>query len=652
MSHPQLGVCYYPEHWDETRWSDDAAQMAALGLAKVRIGEFAWSRLEPEPGRYEFDWMRRAIDTLAQHGLEVILGTPTATPPIWLIQQIPDMLAVDQDGRTRTFGSRRHYCFSHAGYRQACANIVTALAKAFGDHPAVTAWQTDNEYGCHDTTLSYSNAAREGFRTWLSQKYQSPSRLNSAWGNVFWSMEYSSIDDVDLPNATVTEANPAHWLDFYRYSSDQVVSFNRLQTDIIRKYAPGADVVHNFMGRVTEFDHFAVGADLDVSSWDSYPLGFLEDRVEADDDHKRTYARSGDPDFQAFHHDLYRATSGGRVWVMEQQPGPVNWARYNPAPRAGMVRLWSLEAFAHGAELVSYFRWRQAPFAQEQMHSGLMKPDGDPARVCDEVRQVADELGNIDQSTRQADVAIVFDYTSCWAWDIQPQGQGFSHFQVVFELYQALRRQGLDVDFIHTESPNLDDYKLIFAPALFSFSDAFTKRLGAFNGRLVIGPRSGSKTQEFCIPEKLPPSLPRDILDLKVNAVESLPPKMPVRADGGSLKIWREFAEPGPDCAVLRCSDDGPSVLFQQKNVFYLAGWPDNDLIDEILTGVVEGLDLKTQSLPDGVRIRRLGNLIFVFNYGEAEHSLADLGVNGETVIGGPVLAGSDVVIVRQNDQM
>jgi beta-galactosidase len=169
-------------------------------------------------------------------------------------------------------------------------------------------------------------------------------------------MEYASFEEIELPVGAVTELNPAHRMDFRRFASEQVASFNKLQSDIIRGRSPGRDIIHNFMGRTLAFDHFEVGSQLDVSSWDSYPLGFLEDRSDQGDEWKRRFVRAGDPDFQAFHHDLYRATSGGRWWVMEQQPGPVNWAPHNPAPRKGMVRLWTWEAFAHGAETVSYFR--------------------------------------------------------------------------------------------------------------------------------------------------------------------------------------------------------------------------------------------------------------------------------------------------------
>ena len=215
-------------------------------------------------------------------------------------------------------------------------------------------------------SLSYSNAARQAFRGWLRARYPGQGNdgdidaLNAAWGNVFWSMEYDDFDQIDLPNLTVTEPNPAHVQAFRRFSSDQVVRFNRAQVEIIRKYSD-APISHNYMGRITDFDHFAVGEDLEIATWDSYPLGFLEDRVGASPENQRHYARQGDPDFQAFHHDLYRAVGKGRWWVMEQQPGPVNWAPYNPAPLPGMVRLWTWEAFAHGAEAVCYFPLASGP---------------------------------------------------------------------------------------------------------------------------------------------------------------------------------------------------------------------------------------------------------------------------------------------------
>lgn len=608
-----LGVCYYPEHWPEEQWPADAARMAALGLTWVRIGEFAWSRLEAAPGRLTFDWLDRAIGVLGGAGLKVVLGTPTATPPRWMLTRHPDMLALDREGRPRRFGSRRHYCFSHRGYRAECARIVELLAKRYGRNPHIAAWQTDNEYGCHATTLSYSAAATTAFRDWLAQRYQSPDALNRAWGNVFWSMDYSEFDEIELPNLTVTEANPAHVMDFRRFASAEVVGFNRLQTEIIRRHS-AAPIAHNYMGRITEFDHFAVGADLDIASWDSYPLGFLADRIEADADHRLRYVRQGDPDFQAFHHDLYRAVGRGRWWVMEQQPGPVNWAPYNPDPLPGMARLWAWEAFAHGAEAVCYFRWRQLPFAQEQMHAGLLRPDGAAAPAFDEAAQVVRELGSLPEvGATPARVALVFDYASAWAWETQPQGRDFDYFRLVFHIYQGLRRLGLSIDILPPDCADLSAHALVLAPGVMTLEPPLKAALERFDGLALVGPRTNSKTRDFAIPVPLPPNLAG--LDCRVARVESLPPGVTVPLEqGGAFELWRERLE-GQGTVVERTVSGQPAVMAVGA-LRYLGGWPDEAALERLLRQACAALGIEIEPMPEGLRRRDCGSHKFYLNYG------------------------------------
>ncbi|MCF6445809.1 beta-galactosidase [Nereida sp. MMG025] len=602
-----LGTCYYPEHWPRDVWEDDARRMVDAGLTWVRIGEFAWSRLEPTEGNFDFAWLDDAIDVLGHAGLKVVLGTPTATPPKWVLDKHPDMLAVDASGAPRKFGSRRHYCFSHQGYRQECRRIVTKLAERYGAHAFIKAWQTDNEYGCHDTVISYSNAARAGFQNWLSQKYQSPDALNRAWGNVFWSMEYPDFADVDLPNLTVTEPNHPHQLDFMRYSSDMVVEFNRLQTEILRQHTD-APLIHNYMGRIVEFDHYAVGADLDIASWDSYPIGFLSDRLEADDDHKRHFLRQGDPDFQAFHHDLYRSVGRGRMWIMEQQPGPVNWAPYNPAPLPGMARLWAWEAFAHGAETVCYFRWRQAPFAQEQMHAGLLRPDSADAPALAECQQVAQEIAAMpDVGTAKAQAALIFDYTSAWAWMAQPQGADFDYFRLCFAVYRGLRRAGLNVDILAPDTTNLDGYELVMAPGLMSLSFALRTALRDTKTPVILGPRTDTKTDHLAIPTPMGPNV--DGLDISVVMTESIPPNTHAPLQGGGRFVhWIEHLEGAAD-PVLRHAAGSPAMV-AKNNLYYLGGWPDEQTLDKIIARFVTPMNL-----PQGLRVRDTDAHRFWINY-------------------------------------
>ncbi len=642
----RLGTCYYPEHWPESIWADDARRMAAMGLTRVRIGEFAWSRIEPASGRFDWGWLDRAIDTLHGAGLGVILGTPTATPPKWLVDAMPDMLAIDAHGQPRRFGSRRHYCFSHAGYRAEAARITAALAARYGDHPAITGWQTDNEYGCHDTTVSYSAAALAGFRAWLALRYASIDALNAAWGTVFWSMEYASFDAIDLPDRTVTVPHPAHVLAFRRYSSDQVVAFNRAQVDVLRGASPGRDICHNFMGFYTEFDHHALGADLDVAAWDSYPLGFLEQFWFSEAD-KLAYARQGHADIAAFHHDLYRGCAGGRWAVMEQQPGPVNWARYNPAPLPGMVRLWTLEACAHGAELVSYFRWRQLPFAQEQMHAGLLRPDSVDAPAADEAREVAADialLGPVGAMPRT--VALVFSYPGDWVTQIEPHGAGQRALRQAFDYYSALRRMGLDVDIVSPDAA-LDGYALVVLPCVPIVDDALVGRLAACGAQMVIGARSGSKTDELAIPADLAPGPLQAIVPVKVTRVESLRPGMGAdgASDGTSWRVQGWVEDIRSRLTGEMATDTGVPTLWRAGAIRYVAAQGDAAYLNALLGAAAHDAGLDPLTLGAGVRVRRAGGRTFVFNYA-AEPRVCPEGVTGSFIIGGPVLPPAGVSVL------
>lgn len=616
-----LGVCYYPEHWPEERWPDDAAMMADLGIRFVRIGEFAWSRLEPSRGKFEWSWLDRALETLNMAGLQVVLGTPTATPPKWLVDQRPDILAWDADGRPRRFGSRRHYCFTSPSWRQETARICMQIARRYGDHPAVVGWQLDNEYGCHDTVLSYAPHCRPAFQRWLIRRHGSIDELNQAWGTAFWSQTYSDVNQIGLPHQTVTEANPSHRLDFWRFSSDQVIDYNRMQAEIIRQHSPERFVSHNAMGLFHDFDHAGLASDLDVITWDSYPLGFTDQRLDLDRATKAKLARTGHPDIAAWHHDLYRgAKADGRFWVMEQQPGPVNWADHNPIPAKNMVRLWTLEAMAHGAEVVSYFRWRQAPFAQEQMHAGLLRPDGQPGKVVDEVRQVKEELHRLaldSETTRPAKIAIIADDESHWLYSVQPQGRGFDLKKLNLAFYTACRQLGQDVDVIRPGA-DLSPYALVLIPSLPIISEATEEALTAFEGQVIAGPRSGSKTRDLQIPEALPPGPLQTWLPIKITQVSSLPPEsgagMTWRNKVYPVEVWQEDIE--SDLTPLGQFTGGGGAIYRSERWHYLGFWPDTAFLTDYIEAVLADLDIKAERLPERLRLRRRGDLVFAFNTG------------------------------------
>lgn len=636
----RLGVCYYPEQWPRERWADDARAMREMGLSTVRIAEFAWSRMEPSEGRFDWEWLDAAIETLAAQGLQVILGTPTAAPPQWLVQAHPDVLPVDAQGRVKPFGARRHYCFSSPSMWAASERIVTAMAQRYGQHPAVVAWQTDNEYGCHDTTLSYSPAALTAFRRWLAERYGSIEALNDAWGTAFWGVQFLGFEHVGFPVGQPTSALPTHAMDFRRFSSDQVVRYNRMQVELLRQHAPGRPVLHNFMGLFGEFDHHEMGQDLDIAAWDSYPLGHVDTAATfLTEPERQQWARTGHPDISAFHHDLYRGIGHGRLWVMEQQAGPVNWADWNALPLPGMVRAWSWEAFAHGAELVSYFRWRQLPYGQEQMHSGLNRPDGqrdvggeEAARVAQEIAQVAAALPADALATVSAEVALVVDYPSLWMTQIQPQGKDMAGFGVAIRYYSALRQLGLNVDVIGPDA-DLSAYRLVVLPQSLHVSDALAQRLQQHSGVIVAGPRTGSKTADLAIATPLPPGPLRALLPVRVRAVESMRPgrHYAVQAEAGSplgqASQWRDLLDldtspEGQDVQVRERCEDGWPARVSAGRVDLHAALVDPALLQAWLDDAARRAGLSTVAISaqkPGLRLRRRGALQFAINHGPAD---------------------------------
>jgi beta-galactosidase len=651
----KLGVCYYPEQWPETWWEDDARRMQKMGISHVRLAEFAWSKLEPSPGRFDWDWLDRAIQLLADHGQSIILCTPTATPPKWLIDAHPDILAVDARGLTRNFGSRRHYCFSSQTYRKASQRITRAIASRYGKHPAVVAWQTDNEYGCHDTVQSFSDAARAAFRQWLNLRYQTVDALNTAWGCTFWSQSYRTFEEVDPPVATVTEANPSHRLDWLRFSSDAVVTFNREQVALLRELSPGRIITHNFMGFFTAFNHHDVSCDLDVASWDSYPLGFTQ-MFFLTPSEKVRWARTGHPDIPAFHHDLYRGMIAEkkkqRWWVMEQQPGPVNWADWNPAPMDGMVRLWTWQAFAHGAELVSFFRWRQAPFAQEQMHTGLHRPDRSQDQGGLEAMQVGEELKMLRQQVQldshavHANAAIVFDYDALWMTQIQPQGANYNGLELCFRMYGAMRQLGLNVDVVSPQA-DLSDYKVIVLPTMPHISPKLLAALNASNAHILLGPRAGSKTVNLQIPADLPPGVLRELSGVTVERVESLPDGMtvPIQQGQGCMTAsrWREFLRCDEAVALAKFAD-GRAAITRKNNVWYVAAWlAEHDWLS-LMKQVCQAAGVSIRECPDSVRVNQIGDMQIMCNFGEADYQWQPHG-SGHFVLGNTMVPPAGVAI-------
>lgn len=636
----KLGVCYYPEHWPPERWPIDAHLMREAGLSIVRIGEFAWQKMEPTEDNYDWNWLDKAIATLAAEGLQVVLCTPTATPPAWLIKAYPDILPVDSQGRRRNFGSRRHYCANNINYHRYTTRIVTELAQRYGQHPAVIGWQTDNEFGLHETGRCYCQNCTAQFRSWLQEKYKTLEALNEAWGTVFWNQGYSKWAEIDLPMLTVTEANPSQRLDYYRFSSDSVVKYQQLQISLLKPLiAERHFITHNFMGNYPELDCYELARPLDFASWDSYPAGYAEvqaDLLYAPSDVRPTFAYDvGDPYVTGFCHDLMRGLKQKAFWVMEQGCGNVNWSPYNVNARPGTVRLWTWHALAAGAEAVVYFRWRAGLYAQEQYHSGLLHHDTSPAVGYDDVLAMLPDrvlMAKIVAEPTQAEVALLFDYKDLWALQIQPHRKDFGYLRHQFVFYRALQQLGIPCDIVPPEA-DLSNYKLVIAPTAFLVSETLAETLETYverGGSLLFGIRSGFKTATNVVTDQPLPGLFRDLVGATVADWASLPPGVEFDLQStipnfeGKASVWVEAltSDRQPLIAYTSGPFSGKSALVESDTgigrAFYLGFYPTQAQAVALMVHLanISGVNrLLDHDAPPGLIVTRRGPYTLLLNF-------------------------------------
>ncbi len=647
----KFGVCYYPEHWPESRWETDARMMREAGLSIVRIAEFAWSRIEPEERRFDWDWLDRAIETLADAGLQIILGTPTAAPPAWLSLNYSDTLPVDEQGRRRNFGGRRHYCPNSQTFRTHTRRIVTAMAERYGQNPHVIGWQIDNEFGGGRTARCYCHECLGAFRVWLRHRYGALSSLNDAWGTVFWSQEYHDWDQIPFPVGAGSSANPSHALDYFRFASDSFVHYQHFQISNLKSAISNQQfLTHNFMGLFfRDLDYFNLAAPLDFVSLDNYPTAGI-DRVRGEmygeEPAPKHYAYDvGDAALTAMELDLARGWKNKPFWIMEQQPGHVNWGTVNPGVRPGTVRLWTWHALAAGAETVVFFRWRAARFAQEQYHAGLLKHDGAPDVGFSDLMQMAGErelMEKIVAEPGRAQVAMIFNYDDLWALQLQPHRSGFTYLRLVFTWYRALLALGIPVDF-RPLGADLSGYKMVLAPGLFLGSADLADTLCEYastGGMLVLGVRSGFKTPSNLVTDQPLPGVFRDLAGVGVREWHALPNKVGYALESelpgldGEANVWAEALTPGPspegrgEIEVLARYGTGPfageAALTVHKlrdgQVVY-CGWHPTQRQAEAMIGhwaTLCGVE-QVGGLPSGVLAFRRGRFTVWLNFTEED---------------------------------
>ncbi len=558
-----FGVDYYPEHWPEERWPEDARLMAEAGFNVVRLAEFAWSKMEPRAGQFDFGWLDRAIDTLASRDIQIVLGTPTASPPPWLMTEHPDVFRVREDGRRLTYGNRREYCPRNPVYHDYTRRIVTQMAEHYAHHPAVIGWQIDNEFG----DRCYCDICTQGFREWLKERYVSLDELNAKWGTVFWSHVYNDWSEIPVPLTTGHSPNPGLALDFYRFASDSYAAYQKLQIDILREQYSGHFITHNLMGfKYDRLNYFDLTRDLDFVSWDIYWR--TQWNMQA----------TTDPSWPAIGHDTMRGLKGQNYWVMEQQSGAGGWEEVGVAPRPGELRLWAYQSVAHGADGVVFFRWRTARFGIEEYWHGVLDHHGKPGRRYTEIKAMGGEINEIGDQIAGAlikpKVAMVLSYDSRFAFQIQGNNPRLSypdHFQ---DWYRAFFTQQVAVDIV-PPTADLSSYALVVAPALHVVPEEVAKNLESYveqGGLLALTPRTGVKDEANAVVNQVLPGLLADLCGVEVEEYIS----MPTDLDNEIEFTLPNLASAPPVTASVWCDvlkSNGATVAARYTQDFY-AGKP------------------------------------------------------------------------------
>ncbi len=517
-----LGVDYYPDQTSEALWDEDARMIADVGFNNVRIAEFAWALMEPSEGKFDFAWLRRAVETLHKHNIAVILGTPSAAPPPWLTVRYPDVVEVNAQGQRLRPGGRRFTCPTNQTYRRLSLSVATEMARAFAETPGVIGWQIDNELTLGSSPRCYCDFCQAGFQAWLRSKYGSLDNLNRSWGTAFWSQNYTDFSQIPVPLPSGADPNPGLALDYDRYQSYANTSFLEEQLYMLRKMCPKHFVTTNNVGLPLDtIDMRNLYGNLDFVAFDNYP-GFFEMLL-------RQETKSGSVSWDAIAtavalgHDFARGLKGGKPFmIMEEQVGKAGQSTFSPQPERGQVRLWTYQAIAHGAMGVNYFRWDTATFGAEEYWHGMLNHDRSKSPGFEEIKQTVKELKTLGpellNSRYVAEMALIFDYDCDWALKIQPGHHALSYMEQVTSWYGSISPSHTGIDVI-APGVDLSPYKIVFAPVVYVLSEAQADRIRSFvqnGGVFVTNFRLGAKNESSQIVRTPLPGLLRDVMGVTV----------------------------------------------------------------------------------------------------------------------------------------
>ncbi|MGI5989589.1 MAG: beta-galactosidase [Lachnospiraceae bacterium] len=564
-----MGVDYYPEQWDKALWESDLRRMRGAGISCIRIAEFAWNKVEPEEGHFTFEFFDEFLDLCAKQKMKVIFGTPTATPPAWLTEKYPEVLNAIKEGVLYRHGGRRHYNYNSPVYQKFAARIVEQEAAHYGKHPAVVGWQIDNELNC-ETADFYSESDDRAFRAFLRKKYGTLEELNRAWGTAFWNQTYTDWEQVHILRPVLNDGvNPHQHLDYLRFVSESCLRFAAMQANIIRRYKkPGDFITTNGMFGHLD-NHILAGDILDVYTYDSYPNFAYQIGQKAG---------GADPESLKDRNWSLNLTQVRSICphfgIMEQQAGPGGWTTRmgQPSPHPGQLTLWAMQSVAHGADYISFFRWRTATFGTEIYWHGILDYDSRDNRRLAEVRDFYKKLRTLDAAAGAeycATFAMVTDYDNTFDAEAdhlhgsvaEPSKRG---------IFKAAQLTHTPFDMVNvtdqTDISELAAYPVLLYPHPVIMDEVRAALLETYvrgGGTLVLGCRSGYKDMNgHCVMMPQPGLLSRLTGTTVKDFSFACPGEEPVRAcmaDGEHIPmpVWNDILEPEPDTKVIGRYENG-----------------------------------------------------------------------------------------------
>lgn len=522
-----LGTCYYPEHWEEALWEEDLRRMLEVGIKTVRIAEFAWSKFEPTEGNFTFEFFDRFMDLAKKVGMNVIFGTPTATPPAWLTHKYPEVLNCKMDGVPYRHGARRHYNYNSPKYLELCSIIVEKIAEHYGKHPNIVGWQIDNEINC-EVDVFYSESDTFAFREFLKGKYKDLDTLNRAWGTTFWNQTYTDWEEIYVPRTTINNStNPHEVLDYTRFISESAICFVKRQSDILRKYIKDS-VFITTNGKFGNLDNHRMEKEcLDVYTYDSYP-NFAYCLIEDPKHNTKLNDRKWS------NHLTEVRSICPHFGIMEQQSGANGWntRMEAPAPKPGQMMLWAMQSVAHGADYISFFRWRTCTMGTEIYWHGILDYDNQNNRKLEEVAQIHKRIQNMEMlagAKYKAGFAVIKDYSNIWDAQLDRWHDRLDSASL-FEIFVASSLTHTPMDYVYLQDNSscskeellneLSRYPVAFYPHPIILSDYFVSVLKEYveqGGVLIMGCRAGQKDETGKCPMTKMPGLASELVGATVS---------------------------------------------------------------------------------------------------------------------------------------